>query len=417
MTTMSPEATITRDIGVSRLAQFPPGFSRLNHSCKILVFQTLEDASTANPPRTEASFKRVVEAYLTLADVVDKAKHGELSDTDLSALEEAIAAVGGTIAPGIYAQGENSLAAFRAATFGRLGRYYSAGVVDAACRALNAHLKSLEDHDPGHIFQAIADFFAPLIPSSASLSGLQIFFRLDPRRQVLVFETIRAGINAGPSRNLASFQRVVAAYQAERAVLQAAARGTLVAEHLVELQDAIETAGGTLAPAIHATGPGSVAATRAATFKAAQSMRSPEVHQAALAALNAYLRELGAYELHPLLEGIERFFYPLFSIDDRECQESWRSLDAHHQLLVFNSVEIALAREPELKDSIVGRVVMAFACMQKLLAAAAEGSLTRELVDDLHQAITLCGGVIAPNLHAEGQGSVGEFRETCFAEH
>jgi hypothetical protein len=392
------------------------GFARLDKARQILVFQTIQEAITANPPRPEATFERVVTAYLTLSQVVDQAARGLLSDDDLARLEQDVDAAGGVIAPGLVSQGENSLTAFRAATFGLLSRHFSPTVANAACQALNARLKTLQFNELGRVFHAIAEFFAPLTPSNGNSATLQSFHALDASRQVRVFDTISSAITAVPSRSEASFEAVVTAYQAERNALQAAADGTLSDDHLAWLEQSIEAAGGTLSPDINAHGTASVASLRAATFKALQPMLPADVFRAALAALNAQLRDLRATDLGSLFAAVQRFFKPLLSDSgDRGTLKAFRSLDPRRQTLVFNAIELVLAEQPQLEDSIFAAAVGALSSEQVLVEAAADGSLSRAQVEDLQQAIARCGGVIAPRLRAEGSGSIAEFCASCFA--
>jgi hypothetical protein len=393
-----------------------PGFAQLDKARQILVFQTIQEAITANPPRPEATFERVVTAYVTLSQVVDKAARGLLSDDDLARLEQDVDSAGGVIAPGLVSQGENSLTAFRAATFGLLSRHFSPAVADAACQALNARLNSLQFNELGRVFHAIAEFFGPLTPTNGNSGTLQSFHALDASRQVRVFDTITSAITAVPSRSEASFEAVVTAYQAERNVLQAAADGTLSDDHLAWLEQTIEAAGGTLWPDINAHGTASVASLRAATFKALQPMLPADVFRAALAALNAQLRDLRPTDLDTLFEAVQRFFNPLLSDSgDRATLKGFRLLDPRRQTLVFNTIELALAEQPQLEDSIFAAAVGALSSEQALVEAAADGSLSRALVEDLQQAIARCGGVIAPRLRAEGSGSIAAFSESCFA--
>jgi len=392
------------------------GFAQLDKARQILVFQTIQEAITANPPRPEATFERVVAAYLSVSQVVDKSARGLLSDDDLARLEQAVDAAGGVIAPGLVSQGENSLTAFRAATFGLLSRHFSAAVADAACQALNARLHSLQFNELGPVFHAVAEFFGPLTPTNGNSATLQSFHALDASRQVRVFDTITRAIMAVPCRSEASFEAVVTAYQAERNVLQASADGTLSDDHLAWLEQSIEAAGGTLSPDINAHGTDSVASLRAATFKALQPMLPADVFRAALAALNAQLRDLRATDLGSLFAAVQRFFKPLLSDSgDRGTLKAFRSLDPRRQTLVFNTIELVLAEQPQLEDSIFAAAVGALSSEQVLVEAAADGTLSRAQVEELQQAIARCGGVIAPRLRAEGPGSIAEFCAFCFA--
>jgi outer membrane biosynthesis protein TonB len=391
------------------------GFSGLDKSKQILVFQTIQEGIAASPPRPEATFERVVPAYQSLERVVQRAACGELSDADLARLEQDVDAAGGVIAPGLQSQGEKSLSAFRAATFGLLNRSFAPPVVEAACAALNACLASHAFADLNRVFQAMAGFFAPLTPSSGNTEVLESFHELDLPRQCLVFETLRSALAAKPPRQEATFAAVVAAFHAERAVLQAAADGCLSDKHLLRLELSIEAAGGEISPNVLAHGRSSVAAFRAATFKALQPLLPSEVYEAALLSLNARLRDLRAQDLGSLFVAVEHFFKPLLNDEwDGPTVKCFRALDPRSQSLVFNTIELALDRRPDLQGQIFASAVSAYAAEQAMVEAAATGRLSREHVEKLHHSITLCGGVIAPELKAEGPGSIGQFLETCF---
>jgi hypothetical protein len=391
------------------------GFSGLDKSKQILVFQTIQEGIAASPPRPEATFERVVPAYQSLERVVQRAACGKLSDADLARLEQDVDAAGGVIAPGLQSQGEKSLSAFRAATFGLLNRSFAPPVVDAACAALNACLASHAFADLNRVIQAMAGFFAPLTPSSGNTEVLESFHELDLPRQCLVFETLRSALAANPPRQEATFVAVVAAFHAERAVLQAAADGCLSDKHLLRLELSIEAAGGEISPNVLAHGRSSVAAFRAATFKALQPLLPSEVYEAALLSLNARLRDLRAQDLGSLFVAVEHFFKPLLNDEwDGPTVKCFRVLDQRSQSLVFNTIELALDRRPDLQGQIFASAVSAYAAEKAMVEAAATGRLSREHVENLHHSITLCGGVIAPELKAEGLGSIGQFLETCF---
>jgi hypothetical protein len=268
------------------------GIAQLDKARQILVFQTIQEVITANPPRPEATFER-----------------GLLSDDDLARLEQDVDAAGGVIAPGLVSQGENSLTAFGAATFGLLSRHFSPTVADAACLALNARLKTLQLNELGRVFHAIAEFFGPLTPTNSAT--LQSFHALDASRQVRVFDTISSAITAVPARSEASFEAVVKAYQAERNVIQAAADGSLSRAQVEDLQQAIARCGGLLAPDRRAEGPGSIAEFLASCFAALDDSMPAAVVEAAITALNVELKASAPDTLEEVIRLTEAFIAPL----------------------------------------------------------------------------------------------------------
>lgn len=391
------------------------GFGALEKSRQILVFQTIQEAISSVPPRLEATFPRVVAAYSTLSLVVEAAANGQLSDELLARLEADVDAAGGVIAPGLWSQGDNSIAAFRAATFGTINRNFRPPVVDAACAALNARLQTLKLNDLGLVFQVVASFFSPITPSTSNAPKLQAFDALDTDRQVLVFRTIQDAILASPPRAEASFSAVVSAFQSEMEVLQNAAEGRLNDESFARLEGSIEAAGGVLAPGTYAQGKQSIAAFRSETFKALDSMLPPEVLSAAVSALNARLKELRPAGLPVLFKAIHTFFMPLLAQGwNSPSLQGFKTLDPHRQALVFQTIEDAISTRPDLETTIFPAAVKAIAAEQSLIASAQAGNLVLSQLESLRSAIEECGGSIAPGIRSSGEGSIGDFIDTCF---
>jgi hypothetical protein len=391
------------------------GFSSLEKSRQILVFQTIQEAISAVPARLEATFPRVVAAYTSLTHVVAAAAQGQLREDDLARLEAGVEAAGGVIAPGLWSQGDNSIAVFRAATFGALRNNFQPPVVEAALGALNARLQTLKLNDLGRVFQVIAAFFSPLTPSTSNTAKLQAFNSLDVDRQVLVFRTIQDATLANPPRTEANFAAVVAAFQVEIGLLNSACEGKLSDDEFETLESHIESAGGVLSPGTYAKGKQSIASFRAETFKALQPLLPPEVMSSAISALNAKLREMRPNSLPVLFKGVQTFFMPLLAQGwTSPTLQSFKALDPHRQSLVFRTVETAISIYPELENTIFSSAVKAICAEQDILQAAASGKLTIPLLTALRTSIGQCGGVVAPGLKANGDDSVGEFIDTYF---
>lgn len=391
------------------------GFSSLEKSRQVLVFQTIQEAISAVPPRLEASFPRVVAAYTTLSQVVEAAAAGQLCDDHLAQLETDIEAAGGVIAPGLWSQGDSSVAAFRAATFGMLRRSFRPAVADAACAALNARLQVLKLNDLGMVFQVIAAFFSPLTPTTGNTANLQAFEGLDADRQVLVFRTIQDAIQAVPARADATFASVVNAFQAELQLLHRASEGQLSDEMLAYLESSIEAAGGVLAPGTYAQGKQSVASFRAETFKALQPLLPGDVLASAVAALNVRLRDLRPANLNDLFKAVRAFFLPLLGQGwNSPTLQTFKALDPERQALVFRTIELAIGERPDLETTIFASAVKAIAAECSLLQSANQGQLSVDKLQALQSAIEECGGGIAPQLRSSGEGSLGDFIESCF---
>jgi hypothetical protein len=396
-------------------AEAAMGFAGLEKSRQVLVFQTIQEAISAVPPRLEATFPSVVAAYTTLTQVVESSKQGQLSDAHLEKLENDIEAAGGVIAPGLWSQGDHSVAAFRAATFGALKKTFTPQVVEAATAALNARLQALKLNDLGRVFQAIAAFFSPLVPTGSNTQRLQAFGALDAERQVLVFRTLQEALSATPPRSDATFASVVSAFQAEQAVLESAAAGQLADEQLAALESRIEAAGGLLSPSTYAQGKQSVAGFRASTFKALQPLLPPDVYAASISALNARLRDLKPRSLNDLFKSISLFFTPLLAQGwNNPTLQAFKALDPIRQSLVFRTIEEAITHRPELETTIFSAAVKAVHAEQTVVQEAAAGNLTNETLRVMQDAIEEAGGIISPGIHATGEGSIGEFRTRFF---
>lgn len=389
--------------------------AELDQPRQVLVFQTLQDALIASPPRPEATFARVVKAYTTLRQVVVSAAKGRFADADLASLQDDIEIAGGEIAPGLRALGANSLSAFRAQTFGLLGQGYDQRVVAAISSALNARLQVQAIDEIDDLLQSVSVFFADLTPSAANAETLQSFSELDVARQVLVFESMKAGILAQPPRQDATFPALVTAYLAERDVLLSAQRGTLDDPCLAHLENSLVAAGGMIEPGLWAHGRSSVAAFRAETFRILQQLLPADVMRSALRSLNVGLSGSGPQTVFQVFDIAKSFFSPLLNENwDSQIMRSFRTLDLSHQSLVFETIELSLRRNPGLEVSIFASAVKAVSQERFVFASAAKGALTLEMLQDLKAAIDLCGGEIAPGITSEGSGSISEFCDQCF---
>lgn len=412
---LASTAFSNQGISLSGDLEASSGFSTLDKSRQVLVFQTIQEAISAVPPRLEATFPRVVAAYTSLTKVVEAAAHGLLDENILTQLESDVDAAGGVVAPGLWSQGDNSIAVFRAATFEQLRNNFQPPVVDAALAALNARLHTLKLNDLGRVFQVVANFFSPLTSSTSNLVNLQAFKDLDIDRQVLVFRTMQDASLANPPRTEATFSAVVAAFRSEVRLLNCALSGKLTDLEFEAFELSIEAAGGVLSPGTYAKGKQSIAAFRSETFKSLQPLLAAEVMASAVSALNAQLREIRPNSLQALFKGVHSFFTPLLAQGwTSPTLQSFKTLDPHHQALVFRTVESAISTCPDLENTIFSSAVKAICAELDILRAAFIGKLTLPLLIELKSSIELCGGFVEPCLRAEGEGSVGEFISTYF---
>ena len=170
-----------------------------------------------------------------------------------------------------------------------------------------------------------------------------------------------------------------------------------------------------LSPGIYAQGKQSVASFRAETFKALQPLLPGDVLNAAVAALNVRLRDLRPATLSDLFKAVRAFFLPLLGQGwNSPTLQTFKALDPERQALVFRTIELAIGERPDLETTIFGSSVKAIAAERTLIQAADQGQLSVDKLQALQSAIEECGGVIAPQLRASGEGSLGDFIESCF---
>ena len=94
--------------------QASAAFSELEPSRQILVFRSIQEALEADPPRLQASFANCVAAYGAVEDVLEAGQTGQLDNDKLALPQQRVRSAGGCIAPGLKAEGHQSIAAFGA---------------------------------------------------------------------------------------------------------------------------------------------------------------------------------------------------------------------------------------------------------------------------------------------------------------
>lgn len=385
-------------------------FGWLTKNRQILVFQTIQDALTATPQRSEATFENVVKAYNTLTAVVNTASNGKLQDKDLADLQADIQSVGGIIAPGLRSEGDNSLASFRASTYGLLDRAFAPSVAESIKAALNAHLHYLKYHDIGDVFQAIADFLSPLSNPPGSNASLDRFHELDNQRKCRVFETLRDAIAANPPRVEATFDTVVSAFQAEVSVLKKAADGQISDHLLSHLQTSVRLAGSKLYPDVYAEGESSIDRFRKTTFAELQQALAPDVFAAVTTALNSRLSRSSFGDISSLFKEISLFLNPLLAeYWDTPSLKDFRSLDARRQVFVYRTIDHRIIHRGDFDLGIFQLIVKAYSLERNVMDLASQGILTVECLLNLRHAIEVCGGHLASSVYVQGESTLNEF--------
>jgi len=385
-------------------------FGWLTKNRQILVFQTIQDALTATPQRSEATFENVVKAYNTLTTVVNIASNGKLRDKDLADLQADVQAVGGIIAPGLRSEGDNSLASFRSSTYGLLDRAFAPSVAESIQAALNARLHYLKHHDIGDVFQAIADFLSPLSSPPGSNASLDRFHDLDNERKCRVFETLRDAIAANPPRVEATFDTVVSAFQAEVSILKKAANGQISDHLLNHLQTSVRLAGGKLYPDVYAEGESSIDRYRKTTFAELLQVLAPDVFAAVTTALNSWLNRSSFGDISSLFKEISFFLNPLLAdYWDTPSLKDFRSLDTRRQVFVYRTIDHRIVHRGDFDLGIFQLIVKAYSLERNVMELASQGMLTVECLLNLRHAIEVCGGHLASSVYVQGESTLNEF--------
>ena len=390
-------------------------FTWLSQGRQILVFQTIQNALSADPPRTEASFGNVVAAYKRLTEVVAAAKNASLSDDCLEKLEQSILNVGGVIAPGLKAQGDHSLSSFRAASFGELRKNYDDHVVNAAIKALNAHLKKLELDDIGDVFNAIASFLDPVCSAVSNPPLHGVFTGFTSQVKSNVFMTLVDAYESNPQRPQANFESVVHAYNAENLLLSACQNGSFTHSQLLRYESSIDLAGGKLYPNTFSQGDHSIKAYRERVFAPLEEKLDEEVRASAHNTLNTLLTFLRPETLPDALKSIRAFYEPFTARSwDAPYLKVFVGFDKAKQIKVFKTLELIISNTRHYDSSTLSLAVRAIQNEAETIESAVNGVFSQDIVDAFIEVTKQSGGTIAGGVQAAGVGSIGSLRDIFY---
>ena len=393
----------------------PGGFAWLSRNRQVLVFQTIEDALSASPPRQDATFENVVAAYKAVTNTVIAANSGLFCDAVLAQLEHSIRAAGGQIAPGLRSQGERSVAAFRAASFGEIGNRYDPVVVDSIQRSLAVYLQSLDIDDLGQVFDAVASFLNPILNGEDNPSVYAIFQQFDNLTKANVFLTIEDAFLSSPQRHEATFDTVVSAFAAEKQLIQSSKDGEFSENILKRYESSISLAGGKLYPGTMSHGDASIYSYRKQVFGAVNTVLSDDVRSVAESCLNTVLRRLKIGDPVELLRAVKSFYDPLIpGCWDSPSVKVFNGLSESRKVLVFKTLELVAACSGEYGQSAFQKAVKSATAELAVLEAASFGQLNADVLGDLLDTIVECGGSIAGGLSAYGPGTVGELLDVFY---
>lgn len=392
-------------------------FSWLSKHRQVLVFKTIEDALRSNPPRKDATFNNVVAAYKAVADTLLAAAAGVFNDSTLLELEQAVRNAGGVIAPGLKAQGDASISAFRLSTYGEIARRYDPAVVQSIEKALAIHLKRLKLEDLGQLFQSIAAFLNPVVSDDPNLPASAAFLSFDNRVKINVFLTLEDALLASPMRSEATFETVVNAFLVENNLLLLSQSGEFSENHLRRYQSSIELAGGKLYPDTLAKGDSSISNFVEDVFGGLAPILSDDVQGSAEACLNTLLKAQKPRDLSTLLR-LVRTFYESFSDDFRNSPavKVFLSFSDRRKIDAIKALEFAMASLGDCGHHLFQKSVRAVSAEISVLQAASEARLDVDTLRELLVAVVDCGGVISGGITANGAGSVGAFIDKLYGQ-
>ena len=395
--------------------QASAAFSELEPSRQILVFRSIQEGLEADPPRPQASFANCVAAYGAVEDVLEAGQTGQLDNDKLALLQQRVRSAGGCIAPGLKAEGHQSIAAFRGATFESLLSRYGTETIQAVQKTLNTKLRILKLQDLGALFQEIASFFTPLTATPENQQTLSLFEQLSVADQVLVFKTMEEAMEAPSPRSQANFGAVVQAFTSLNTTLNAARSGQLSGDHLQDLQQAVSDAGGQLAPGLNALGDESIQHFYEFSFGELERQLKPTVLPHAHAALNACLRRSKPNSFISLVQMVKAFLEPVINKQaDNRLLERLQKLSLSSQCLLLDTFAGNFSRAEHSEHCGFFTLVEAYESYENLCSTASSGRINESFFEHLEQRVAAAGGLIEPGVHAQGQRSINAFREETF---
>ena len=137
---------------------------KLSLSSQCLLLDTFAGNFSRADHSDQCGFFTLVEAYESYENLCSTASSGRINESFFEHLEQRVAAAGGLIEPGVHAQGQRSINAFREETFTALRNRCLPEVAAAALDAANTQLRlSAEFTDYASVADAVRNFLKPLI--------------------------------------------------------------------------------------------------------------------------------------------------------------------------------------------------------------------------------------------------------------
>ena len=219
------------------------------------------------------------------------------------------------------------------------------------------------------------------------------FSTLDPDLQALVFRTLELASSTVPPRSGVFPEAVIEAYGAIQQLLHQSRNGRFEPADLALLQQRIEAAGGEIAPALRASGPGSLEALRTGWFGRLGEALAPPVVAVAERLLAVQLQRLAPRSLEELLGGIDTALRPLI-----QGPSPFLQLTSGRQQAVLSRLAAVLPNRAEPSSPMFNALVEAALAEQNLLTATAAGGFEPGLLRAWEQGQASVGAAEVPLL-------------------
>jgi len=227
-----------------------------------------------------------------------------------------------------------------------------------------------------------------------SQEAASLFNALEKRRKILVFKTIKDGIESKPRREEASFENCVQAYTALQTLVHHSSDGSLEVKHFVELRAAIELAGGVIAPGLKSEGEQSLGVFLDQTFLRFQSCYEDEVFSACMSCLNTGLRQIKPEDAGTVFQTISSFFNKIYDFSTEGHVTSFNELTSESQVDTLATLEKAICKTKGRIDSLYESCISAISSYTEAISNANSGHLSISEIDQLRESVTAIGGTI-----------------------
>ena len=389
-------------------------FARLEPSRQVLVFKSIKQGLEETPQNENATFTNCVKAYIELQNVVTSGKSGQFGDEVLERLQQSVAAAGGKVAPGLKAEGVQSIASFRKGTFELFRERYSQEVFNALVNALNTRLSIVKHNDVGLVFQEASSFFRQALdPNNQSV--VEIFSGMTPERQVDVFKTIEITCRIPTKEVEDQFAHALKAIGAFDRVLDDAENGCLTPSTIEELNDLIRQAGGQISVSNSILTSEVVSNLFDSTYRRISECLDSEVAQEAYKMLNQVISRQSKTSFTEVTGEVLRLITPIITSDSsNDLAKSFQKLSSPSKKGIFTAISTTIRQTNSLDKINLKPIVAAYEEHENFCDVANRGALGESEFTKFQAALAEAGDMVAPDLCSQGINSVSSARDEIF---